>query len=506
MSSTPSDPGRPEVPDVPETPDEALVRLRAADPAATTTTDLTALRAAVTRRADAPAVPGPQDELAAVRGARSRTRARWLQVAAGVAALAVVGTGAYAAGRAGDSGGDDVAAAITLGGSASSDGPMMAADSAAGGADKMMASSWYGGGRTVFTSSGLSDEGAAATAWAFDPAGVYSAQTATRLAGALGVTGEPTQQWGSWTVGPQDGSGPTVSLQPDGQATFSYYDPTRDPWSCSASAADTPDSSGAEGGSVPAEPAPDPAATAVPPVVSPTLEPGEGVATLSPEMLDPSLGVVVPDCTQDQAPAPTGDAAIGTARDTMSALGVDPAGYRFEVVTDTGTAAVVSVTASQVLADQLTGVSWSFSLVAEGVQSVYGVLAPLVELGSYSVVSPAQAVERLTDPRFGAGFGGVMPYAVADGAKADTGAMAGALVAPAPSDDPTVPTAPAAGAAFRWPVSEVTITQARLGVALSTQADGAAVLIPSYELTGADGSTWSVIAVADDALDFSPVG
>ncbi|GHS85437.1 hypothetical protein AGMMS50218_02900 [Actinomycetota bacterium] len=502
MNSTPSDPGLPEVPENPDVPDEALARLRAADPAAQAATDLTALRAAVSRRADVPAADHPGDELATVRVARARSRSRWLQVAAGVAALAVVGTGAYAAGRAGDSGGNEVAAAISLGDSASSRSPMMsAADSAAGESAKMM-SSWYGGGRTVFTASGLSDEGGTATAWAFDPAGVYSAQTATRLATALGVTGEPVQQWGAWTVGPQDGSGPTVSVQSDGQATFSYYDPTRDPWSCSASAADSPDSSGAEGGSAPAEPAPDPAATAVEPAPAPTQEPGVGVATVSPEMLDPRLGVVVPDCSQRQTPAPTGDAATGAARDTMSALGVDPSGYRFEVVTDTGSAAVVSVTASQVLDDQLTGVAWNFSLVADGVQSVYGALAPLVELGSYAVVSPAQAVARLTDPRFGAGFGGVMPYAVAEGAVADTGAM----VAPAPSDDPTVPTAPAAGSDFRWPVSEVTITSARLGVALSTQADGAAVLIPSYELTGADGSTWSVIAVADDALDFSPVG
>jgi hypothetical protein len=32
------------------------------------------------------------------------------------------------------------------------------------------------------------------------------------------------------------------------------------------------------------------------------------------------------------------------------------------------------------------------------------------------------------------------------------------------------------------------------------------VLVPTYELADADGTTWSVIAVVDDQLDFAPVG
>ena len=32
--------------------------------------------------------------------------------------------------------------------------------------------------------------------------------------------------------GPNDGSGPSVSLSADGLASLSYYDPTRDPWNC----------------------------------------------------------------------------------------------------------------------------------------------------------------------------------------------------------------------------------------------------------------------------------
>ncbi|TRW44706.1 hypothetical protein, partial [Georgenia yuyongxinii] len=102
--------------------ESALERLRRADPAAATTPDLERLRSAVDARiaADAAAGPGvapssgpgvaPDDsgaatshgavtDLAAVRARRS-ARARWLQVAAAVAGVAVVGTAGFALGRA----------------------------------------------------------------------------------------------------------------------------------------------------------------------------------------------------------------------------------------------------------------------------------------------------------------------------------------------------------------------------------------------------------------------
>jgi hypothetical protein len=75
------------------------------------------------------------------------------------------------------------------------------------------------------------------------------------------------------------------------------------------------------------------------------------------------------------------------------------------------------------------------------------------------------------------------------------------MIAPEPTDEPTVPATVQPGAAIDWPVQQVTITSARLGVSLITQADGAALLVPAYELTGSDGSVWSVIAVAEDSLD-----
>jgi len=79
-------------------------------------------------------------------------------------------------------------------------------------------------------------------------------------------------------------------------------------------------------------------------------------------------------------------------------------------------------------------------------------------------------------------------------------------VAPVEPVEPTVPPTAGVGAAISWPVSDVTITEARLGWAVHYQGDGGAVLVPSYELSDAEGNAWSVVAVTDDELDFAPAG
>lgn len=350
----------------------------------------------------------------------------------------------------------------------------MAADSAAT-ADMRIAPGF--GARAVFSAAGLADDGGSAHGWALDAASVFSAETAARVAGVLGVAGDPEQQYGAWTVGPQDGSAPNVTLQPDGTASISYYDPTRDPWSCVASATDQPDGGVTSEGSVAVEPAP---------------------ATLDPRLVEP-VPPSTPAC-DEVGVAPTGDAAIAQTRDLLTALGVDPDGFQYEVA-DNGDPAdtrASTVLAAQVLDDQQTGITWNVTLVEDGVQGLYGSLAPLVDLGEYPVVGAATAVERLNDPRFGSGYGGVVPLAregIADDAMTTT-------VAPEPGD-PTVPPTAQPGSPISWPVQQVTITGARLGLTQVTQADGAALLVPAYELTDADGSAWSVVAVDEGSLDLA---
>lgn len=457
--------------------DEALARLRAADPAADARLDVDALRAEVARRTGEQ--PGAEDgtESAPVVPLAPRRRARWLQVAAvGVGAALVAGAGGFAIGAAGgDDAGVTAAAPISLSGPGTGSEKAMAADSAT--ADMRIAPGF--GARSVFTAAGLPDDSGSGRAWALDAASVFSAETAARVAGVLGVSGEPVQQYGAWTVGPQDGSAPNVTLQPDGSASVSYYDPTRDPWACVASAPDQPDAGATAAGPDAAEP---------------------GLAEIDPQLVDPALpSTPAPVCDAVGA-APTGDAAITQTRDLLAALGVDPAGFQYEVA-DNGDPAdtrASTVLAAQVLDDQQTGVTWNVTLVADGVQGLYGSLAPLVELGEYPVVGAATAVERLNDPRFGSGYGGVMPLARA-GVVDDTMTT---LEVPE-ATDPTVPPTAQPGSPISWPVQQVTITGARLGLTQVTQADGATLLVPAYELTDDAGSAWSVIAVDESSLDLA---
>ncbi|MEZ0446704.1 hypothetical protein [Cellulomonas sp. ICMP 17802] len=450
------------------TDDVAFARLQAADPAAGSEPDLARLTAAITERTGVE-LGGPTDELAA---RRNRRAPRWLQIAAAVAGVAVIGGGSYAYGL--NNAPETVTASPAMslansGGGRDAAAPESASMAAGGGVasdqSKLMYP-WYGG-RTVFTASGLSTEGGSGKAYGFDAAGTFSQETLVAAATALGVTGQPRQEYGSWSVGATDGTGPSVSLSPDGLASLSYYDPTRDPWNCSRSAEDSIQAPGTDSA-------------------------GGGVAVPEP--------AGTPECTTAGA-APTGDAAVAQAADVLKSLGIDTSGYQLAATTDPGSPQVTNVTATQVVDGQQTGVTASVTIVADGVQSLYAPLAPIVDLGAYDVVSPTEAVARLGDPRFGiSGGGGVMPLA-SEGMK-----VADDSAAIAPSDEPTVPATPTAGSPLAWPVQHVTLVSSRLGVALTTLPTGASVLVPTYELADADGMTWSVIAVVDDQLDFSAAG
>lgn len=471
--------------------DPALERLRAADPAHDDTADVEAIRAAVRERAPeafggaaaAAALPRVPDELAARRDRRRRVP---LQVAAAVVGALVVGAGGYALGAEGGSGGGGTVAATTalapieLGATTQGDVATQEGSTAAGSLPEVgavgprvtteMIHPGYGAARTVFRQEGLPEAGGSAEAWAYDAAGVFSSQTARRVADVLGVGGDVREEYGSYVVGERDGTGPTVSLQPDGLASVSFVDPAKDPWGC-----------------VVVEPAPAPDDA--------TSSGGGGSADVAP--VEPGA------CAEaDHGVPPARDAAVAQLRDVMGSLGLDTEAFEYvaeDLTADQAAPRATTVTAYEVVEGRRTGTSWSATFSGAGLASLYGSLAPRVPLGTYDVVSPAEAVERLDDPRFSGGG----PVALARDAQAVP------EILPAP-EDPVVPTVPPTvpeGSAIAWPVTEVTITSARLGHGVQHQPDGAAVLVPAYELTDADGGTWSVLAVADDRLDFSvPAG
>ena len=419
-------------------------------------------------------------------GPSPRTRPWWVGVAAASAGVLAAASVGYAFGQAGEpttSTTPAIALSSNTPGGPNTDGSRaLGPPVASGSGDTRVGIDMmpYGYGRIVFTASGLSSDAGSSTAWGYDPGAVFSRQTATRAAAAFGFDGEPTLVDGSWIVGSNDGTGPTLQLMPDGMASLNFWDPTMDPYGCAVA---VPEGDGMSVG------APD------------------GSSANSGGSTDP-VKPPVPDCTKRGPNAPQGDAAVAQVKDLLTALGVDSAGYEFEAM-DYGTSDSSYVIAYQVVDNQRSGATWSVSFVGRQIQSAYGGLAPLVSLGTYDVVSAATAVDRLSDPRYGMGFwGGPMPYYAMDSAVAGPAMKSGddpavtsgdTVAAPRPTLPPTVQP----GDQFSWPVQTVTITKGRLGVALYTQADGSTVLIPTYELSDGDGSTWSVVAVDDASLDFT---
>ncbi|WP_152230522.1 hypothetical protein [Georgenia ruanii] len=450
--------------------DDALARIGAADPAATALTDLPRLREAVDARlaGDLPA-SGTLGAVVPLAAAHKR-RAGWVRVAAAVAGAAVVGAGGFLLGRS-----EPAAPPIGL------PVPAIGSSSAGPAQERGVATDatmlWPSAtGRTVFRAEGLPTAAESAAAWAFDAPAVLSADRVGAVAAALGVTGDPQQRDGVWQVGPADGTGASLSVFPDGQAGLSYHDPAADPYLCSGTAE-------------PAMPVPEaePAAAA-PGGAEPA--PADGAGSSSSSGSSGTAGA----CSTETGPGPDAEAATGRVRDLLAAIGLDPAGFEYEV--PGATEPVTTVLAHQVVAGQRTGVQWYVGLSGAGVVSASGPLAPLVDLGDYPVVAPAAAVERLMDPRFGP-LGGVSMLA------------AGGSVEPRPAPDTAVATSPGRppaparrGAPVAWPVREVTVTGARLGLTAYTDPDGTALLVPAYELTSDDG-TWSVLAVAEEALDLA---
>lgn len=423
---------------------DPIERLRAADPAAGLEpragfTDEVVARAAADTSPDGGATVTDL-------GAERARRRRWLQVAAVAAvaaSLVVVGAAGYGIGSA--TGGstnlaDGAAPPISLpsGPDAGVNEQGMMPEPATGdakmsapGASSMFAP--YGGGRNRFSASGLSTSEGTAAAHGFDARAASGTDTVAALAAALGVEGTPQLSYGTWTVGPQDGTGPSLGVSLDGMAGFWYSNPRISPWQCA-----------------------------------------EGAETCEPTGTPPSE-----------------DAAIDALRTLIVSSGRDPDAFEFASETWEGSPTRMAQ-AWPVVDGQRIDQAWSAELSEGGMVSASGSLAELVGLGDYPVVSEQEAFERLSDPRFGAQMT-TLPIALRE--------------APVTAEEWVPPTeppaAPTPGAAVSWPVNDVEIVEARLGLTIQWQADGSVLIVPAYQFTDTDGGTWSVIAVAESKLDFA---
>ncbi|TNC16930.1 hypothetical protein FHE66_12825 [Georgenia sp. 311] len=427
--------------------DEALARLRAADPAAGAEPDAERLAERTAEHRG--------DELAA---RRERRTPRWAAVAAVAAGALVVGGAGFGIGRAAT---DAPAPQAGTGQVATTPETMAGGGEARASAD--MSFSGGMGGRTTFTAQGLGDERSTAAAWALDAAGTVSAETASRAAEVLGVEGEPRQE-GGWIVGPVDGNGPTVEIGNDGNASVWFYDPAIDELLTDVEPMPLP------------EPAEGSAAE-------------EGMSSSSGDAGVPDVAPAEPTGEGPEADAAT-DGPGAVLRETLAALGVDAEAAEYEVQPHWSGGELQSVVAHQTAGGARTGLMWNAEVAGDRVYTLSGPLAPLVPLGDYEVVSPTEAVARLGDPRFG-------------GSEVWRDDVMRIMPAPDERDWNAPPAAPpAAGDPIPWSVTDVTITAAELGLIEHWTDGDAALLLPAYELSDADGRTWRVLAVADEQLAF----
>lgn len=333
-----------------------------------------------------------------------------------------------------------------LGAAASDLGGAQAADSA-----------WPGfAARRVYSAPSLSEAPGSATGYAFDARAATTPERISALTGALGLSGTPTNEHGALILQPDDPDEPALYVGLDGVASFSYGDWSMDPSSrCQYIYAEVDDSEG-------------------------------DLATEEWEEISQRYE----ECLQDQrGQLPSADQATAELERLMSDLGFDLRDYAIEVTEQEWDVARV-VTARRLVDGVVAYDQLTLHLVAEGIMQLDGQLAEPISLGDYPIISEAEALERLNDVRFGAAD----VRWLFDVPFAPDGDYVMPTQAPAP---------PQQGTSVPWWVGEVEITSVEPASVTLWQQDDAALLMPAYQFTATDGMGYVVLAVADEALDFS---
>ena len=470
--------------------DVAFARLQAADPAAQATPDLARIRSRVTARIEAT----PADELSKRRGSK-----RWFLGAAAVAAGAVlIGSGGFALGTVAS---DSSTAGSALAGKVATSAkgtalnatdqsvsptPVVPEMSATGTyAFRAMANSALSGTRTPINTSNvrfaaataLTASATSAVAYAFDSSGLDVANAAMLLSHRLGLNVIPdyNKAAGMYVASAR---GATLQVAVNPAIAFDYG---RRNGLLSAPSQSCPDG---PGGGIP-------------------VQSGLAGAGFTNRQMWGEICGRTPLSSADSSPA------ISAAKAAMRAVWGNPTHF---VWTAAGTTSTTFVTATPVVNGKpinVDGAAWIFNVNDGTVMGFAGSLAPLKSLGSYSLVPAASAVKRLNDPGFATSgltaasatlqmsgaFTNYSATASGPGSKAwvNTGGSASATSS-------TLPKSPTPGSRIKWPITNVTITKARVELAQYVQPDGAVLVLPTYAMTGSDGNTYSVLALSDESL------
>ena len=429
-------------------------------------------------------------------------RSRRFALVGAVVVLGLTACGSADDGSAGSASTLPAPAVIQIAGSATGG----AAPTAAGAADAAMSESKMMPMSLTYTWSGETpDLTTPAGSWFFAPGVAPTAEQVEQLAAAFGVTGDAVElaadMGGGWTVGPNDGSAPSVTVAADAMQSW-WFSPA---WQT-------------EGRGIVDDcalyPAGDPAA-------------------------DPTTaGQPVCEPAQPPAGVPSADEAEASALALLASLGGDPAGYELETYADEWSA---SVTAFLVLDGVRTNLSFNVGYGAEGAITWAGGLLAAPQRGAdYPRIGVDAAIVRLNDQAnaWMTGYGpavrdagvatepAVMPAvepAVGEDYEAATEPTDGVLAPDeavtsddiATSETPTdsVLVDPAVGDCTDPAVSCVSVGSVDLApmvidlnqVTSSLEqvwaADGTVWLLPGYAFTGADGMMANVLAVEDQYLE-----
>ncbi|MGD8201764.1 hypothetical protein ACQE98_13975 [Ornithinimicrobium sp. W1679] len=469
------------------TDDEALARLRTSDPATGSHPDLHSLRARVAGKApdslDADRATAVPDEVG--RGARAPLP--W--VAAAVALALGMGSGGYLLGsRAADDPG--VVAVRTGDGTPgpAADGTLTGTSPGAQPLEEMVAS------ETGSSEAGMATSGGTVEGMHVDPGPVRllagedlsqertSAEVRalvsdldpeeflTTWATSLGLDGDTVAQTGDlWGSGqglydPATGRMLSVHATEGGALNYSYEDSFRSPW-CREMV--PPDAGSRE------------------------QMQEEWAASWGPDvpMPDPD------DCREVTGEAPTPEQAVAAARDFLDDTGVVGQDWTLEVPgwdePGSRTVGVEGRPADSTFQE----LSVSVTVGPEGVVSAWGVTGELTSLGDYPVVSPVEAVERYGLREFSVDYGVYLPEDAASLEGADTSV-------PYPEYEMPEPVALEPGMKIPMLIKDKTVTDAELVRGAMWTQTGGSLEVPVWKLLTGDGIHYTVLAVADEAIDW----
>jgi len=323
---------------------------------------------------------------------------------------------------------------------------------------------------------------------------------AQALSTALGVSGVPVKAdysdpaYPTWVVGPQDGTGASITYSSYGTGDWWYNDPAAaPPYVCDApvasdgSSTDTTTNSATESstGGCMGPVAIDSNTTTQPPAPAPT------AANL----------------------APTGDDARSRAQALFASTGYAVDAADIEVTSDTwGTTATAYLT----LDGTRTALGWSANWSGTGALSYAAGHSVRAEVrGTFDTISAARAVERLSDNRWygspGPDYqGGAMMYAsdvarsgAAEGvapSSGDPGVAPTASPEQPPTETPVDPTLPPIQIDPTPQVIEVTVDNAEATLLLMWGADGNAWLVPGYAMKMQEGWWNAVVSLQDGVI------